>query len=116
MKCKKCGTDWGDGDVFSVCPLCGEAMQVMPVPRKDERSSPSFGEEQFEIEGSVLVRYCESWSPIAKTLCIPERVTVIGESAFQGRDDISSITVPHGATLYLHWNNAKPILLFCCKS
>lgn len=96
MKCKKCGTDWGDNDIFSVCPLCGEMLQVMSVPRKNECFSPPSGEEQFEIEDSVLVRYCENWSPIPKAVCIPENVAVIGECAFQGRDDISSITVPHG--------------------
>ena len=95
MKCNNCGADWGNSDSFSVCPLCGETLQETSAFCKNKHF-PSSPNKQFDIKNGVLVKYCESWSPVAKEVGVPEGVTVIGEGAFQGRDDICSVTVPQG--------------------
>ena len=51
---------------------------------------------EFEIEGSVLVRYYDTTG--ATNVVIPDSVTSIGDSAFEDCNNLKSITIPDSVT------------------
>lgn len=103
-KCYKCGGILAvdDKEDASVCPFCGKPFVVAKAIRNfGGKESPAATEEKyfykpdkdFVVERSVLVRY----NGFTKNeVRIPDGITVIGEAAFQGMNNIESIYIPDG--------------------
>ena len=106
-KCYKCGGFMAvDGsEDASVCPFCGKPFIVekaiqnfndtAPHDIDVEKASYDY-DSDFVVERSVLIRYN---GYTKKDVRIPDGITVIGESAFQGMNNIESVYIPDGAEL-----------------
>lgn len=103
-KCYKCGGFLAVDDTkdASVCPFCNEAFIVEKAiacfddtaPEDIGVSKPSYNyDSDFVVERSVLVRYN---GYTKRDIMIPDGITVIGESAFQGMNNIESVYIPDG--------------------
>jgi hypothetical protein len=106
-KCYKCGGFMAvDGsEDASVCPFCGKPFIVEKAIQNFNDTAPhDIGVEKasydydsdFVVERSVLIRYN---GYTKKDVRIPDGITVIGESAFQGMNNIESVYIPDGAEL-----------------
>lgn len=103
-KCYKCGGFLAvdDTEDASVCPLCNSPFIVAKAinsykeatPQDIGASKPSYNyDSDFVVERSVLVRYNGFTK---KEVWIPEGITVIGENAFQGMNNIEAVYIPDG--------------------
>lgn len=104
-KCYKCGgfLAVNDKEDASVCPYCGKPFIVeKAISSFGEKTPAAMGEEKysyshdsdFVVERSVLVRY----NGFTKNeVRIPDGITVIGEAAFQGMNNIETVYIPDGA-------------------
>ena len=106
-KCYKCGgfLAVNDAEDASVCPFCNnpfvvaEAIQCFLKSNGQgngtERAHDS-DESEFVVERSVLIRYN---GYTKKDIRIPEGITEIRESAFQGMNNIESVHLPESVEL-----------------
>ncbi|MCR5599979.1 MAG: leucine-rich repeat domain-containing protein [Ruminococcus sp.] len=101
-KCYKCGGFLAvdEKQDASVCPFCGKAfivekaiasfIETSPHNTGSNRSSDSF-DNSFVVERGMLIRYnCYT----NKDIRIPDGVSIIGEIAFQGMNNIESVYIP----------------------
>ncbi len=106
-KCYKCGGFLAvdDSQDASVCPLCNKPFIVEKAIKAYEASStgktgtkkPSFNRSSdFVVERSVLVRYN---GYMQNEVRIPDGITVIGDNAFQGMNNIESVYIPEGVEM-----------------
>ena len=106
-KCYKCGGFLAVDDTqeASVCPFCGKAFVVeKAVSSFNETAPDDIGtikpscndDSDFVVERSVLVRFN---GYTKKDISIPDGITVIGEAAFQGMNNIESVYIPEGVEL-----------------
>lgn len=106
-KCYKCGGFLAVDDTqdASLCPFCNEPFIVAkaiesfngstPQDTSIKKASRSY-DSDFVVERSVLVRY----NGFTKSdVSIPEGITVIGDTAFQGMNNIESVHIPEGVEL-----------------
>lgn len=103
-KCYKCGGFLAVDDTQDayVCPFCNKPFIVEKAidcfkgaePQNISVEKPAFfSDTDFVVERSVLIRYNDFTK---KDIMIPEGISVIGESAFQGMNNIESVHIPEG--------------------
>ena len=103
-KCYKCGGFLAVDDTqdASVCPFCNEPFIVEKAIRSyneispqdhDKKNLPHNFDSSFIVERSVLIRYNGYTN---KDIRIPDGISVIGEAAFQGMNNIESVYLPDG--------------------
>lgn len=103
-KCYKCGGILAvdDSKDAYVCPFCNEAFIVEKaiqcfneIITHDVRvNPPSYSyDSDFIVERSVLIRYNGFTN---KDVKIPDGISVIGEMAFQGMNNIETVYLPDG--------------------
>ncbi|SHM71940.1 leucine-rich repeat domain-containing protein [Ruminococcus flavefaciens] len=103
-KCYKCGGFLAVDETqdASVCPFCGKAFIVEKAIRSfndnaandiDMTKAPYTYDSDFVVERSVLVRYN---GYTKKEVRIPDGISVIGEAAFQGMNNIETVFIPKG--------------------
>lgn len=106
-KCYKCGGFLAVDDTLDalVCPFCGQAFVVAQAiqsfqetvqPEKSVKKSSFLYDNDFVVESDVLVHYN---GYTKQDIQIPEGITAIGETAFQGMNNIESVHIPEGVTL-----------------
>ena len=106
-KCYKCGGFLAVDDTqdASVCPFCNNPFIVekaissynSAVPRDTDAKKASYSyDSDFVVERSVLVRYNGYTQNDIK---IPDGISVIGETAFQGMNNINSVYIPDGVEM-----------------
>ena len=105
-KCYKCGgfLAVNDADDASVCPFCSQPFIVQEAIRSFQETGPQPAakpvreepDSDFVTERSVLVRYN---GYTQQDISIPEGITVIGEAAFQGMNNIETVRIPAGVEL-----------------
>lgn len=106
-KCYKCGGFLAVDNTqdASFCPFCKQPFVVEKAIRSFSETSPKdIGvkktaynyDSDFVVERSVLIRYN---GYTKKEVRIPDGITVIGESAFQGMNNIESVYIPDGVEL-----------------
>ncbi len=106
-RCYKCGGFLAvdDAQDASVCPFCNEAFVVkMAIESFNKTTSQETGvksfpynnDSDFVVERSVLIRYN---GYTKKDIRIPDGISVIGETAFQGMNNIESVYIPGGVEL-----------------
>ena len=106
-KCYKCGGFLAvdDAQDASVCPFCNEPFIVEKAIKSYNETAPKdIGRKKFQpnydssfiVERSVLVRYNGYTN---KEITIPEGITVIGDTAFQGMNNIEIVHIPKGVEL-----------------
>lgn len=101
-KCYKCGGFLAVDETqdASVCPFCGKAFIVekaiasfidaSPHNTGSNRSSDSY-DNNFVVERGILIRYNGYTN---KEIRIPDGISIIGEMAFQGMNNIESVYIP----------------------
>lgn len=106
-KCYKCGGFLAVDDTqdASVCPFCNKAFVVEKAiecfreaaPQDEEKKeAPDRSDSDFVVEHDVLVHYIG----YTKTdIRVPDGIRVIGETAFQGMNNIESVQIPEGVEL-----------------
>jgi hypothetical protein len=106
-KCYKCGGFLAVDETqdASICPFCNKAFVVQKAISSFKGSSAqdiinkktSYNyDSDFVVERSVLVRY----NGYTKSeIRIPDGISVIGEMAFQGMNNIESVYIPEGVEL-----------------
>lgn len=103
-KCYKCGGFLAvdESQDASVCPFCNKPFVVQKaIISFNETALPDVGikkpsynyDSDFIVERSVLVRYNGYTN---KDIRIPDGISVIGENAFQGMNNIETVYVPDG--------------------
>ena len=103
-KCYKCGGFLAvdDSKDAAFCPFCNQPFVVEKAIKSFKESSTQSVEvkkfsynydSDFVVERSILVRYN---GYTQKDVVIPEGITVIGETAFQGMNNIESVHIPEG--------------------
>lgn len=106
-KCYKCGGYLAVDNTqdASICPFCNKAFIVSKAissfteaepPTNGIEKTPCSFDSDFVVERSVLVRYN---GYTQKDVIIPEGISVIGETAFQGMNNIESVYIPEGVEL-----------------
>lgn len=106
-KCYKCGGFMAvdPSQDASVCPFCNKPFVVeKAINCFNETSSQDVSvkktsynyDADFVVERSVLVRYN---GYTASEVRIPDGISVIGEAAFQGMNNIESVYIPDGVEL-----------------
>lgn len=106
-KCYKCGGILAvdDKQDASVCPFCNKAFVIEKAincyngaePQNISMEIPAFFyDTDFVVERSVLVRYNNFTK---KDITIPEGISVIGENAFQGMNNLVSVHIPEGVEI-----------------
>lgn len=106
-KCYKCGGFLAVDNTkdASVCPFCNQAFIVeKAISSFSEAPAQDTGAKKFSydydsdfvVERSVLIRYN---GYTKNEVRIPDGITVIGESAFQGMSNIESVYIPEGVEL-----------------
>ena len=106
-KCYKCGGILAvdNAEDASVCPFCTKPFIVEKaiscfnetVSQETSVKQTSYNyDSDFIVERSVLVRYNGFTK---KDVSIPEGITVIGETAFQGMNNIESVYIPEGVEI-----------------
>lgn len=106
-KCYKCGGFLAvdDSQDASVCPFCNKPFIVEKAiasynqsPPQDAPQKPAayVHDDDFVVERSILVRYNNY---IKKDISIPEGISVIGENAFQGMNNIETVHIPDGVEM-----------------
>lgn len=106
-KCYKCGGFLAVDDTqdASICPFCNKPFIIEKAigcfngtSAQDinaEQSSDNY-DSDFVVERSVLIRYN---GYTKKDIRIPDGITVIGETAFQGMNNIETVYIPDGVEL-----------------
>lgn len=103
-KCYKCGGFLAvdETEDASVCPFCNKPFIVEKAISCFKETAANDGsviktsynyDSDFVVERSVLVRFN---GYTRKDIMIPEGITVIGENAFQGMNNIESVHIPKG--------------------
>jgi predicted RNA-binding Zn-ribbon protein involved in translation (DUF1610 family) len=106
-KCYKCGGFLAVDETqdASLCPFCGKPFIVgKAINCYNENSTKNFSvnntsgtyDSVFVVERSVLVRFN---GYTQKDITIPDGITVIGDTAFQGMNNIESVYIPDGIEL-----------------
>ena len=106
-KCYKCGGILAvdETEDAALCPFCNRSFIVSKAidcfnessPNEINIEKPSYNyDSDFVVERSVLIRYNGFTK---KDVRIPDGITVIGESAFQGMNNIETVYIPEGAEL-----------------
>lgn len=106
-KCYKCGGFLAVDDTkdASVCPFCNEAFIVdraikafheTALQNTSVKSSAYIYDSDFIVERSVLIRYN---GYTKKEVRIPDGISVIGETAFQGMNNIEQVYIPEGVEM-----------------
>ncbi len=106
-KCYKCGGFLAVDDTqdASICPFCNKAFIVQKAINSfngavahgiaAKKTSYNY-DSDFIVERSVLIRY----NGFTKSeIRIPDGISVIGEAAFQGMNNIESVFIPEGVEL-----------------
>jgi len=106
-KCYKCGGFLAVDDTLdaSFCPFCNQAFVVEKAincfkedkPENTGAIKTSYSyDSDFVVERSVLIRY----NGFTKNeVRIPDGITVIGEIAFQGMNNIETVYIPEGVEI-----------------
>ncbi len=103
-KCYKCGGFLAvdDREDASVCPFCGKAFIVekainsyngVSMQDNGENGSSFDIDNDFVADKNVLVRYN---GYTKRDITVPDGITVIGENAFQGMNNIESVYISRG--------------------
>ena len=106
-KCYKCGGILAvdDAEDASVCPFCKKPFVVgKAIEKYNETSHDDIGsiktsynyDSDFVVERSILIRYNGYTKSEVR---IPDGITVIGETAFQGMNNIGTVYIPEGVEL-----------------
>lgn len=106
-KCYNCGGFLAVDDTqdASICPFCQKAFVVEKAIKSFNETAPqNIGvrrtfhdyDSEFVVENNTLVRYNGFTQNEVK---IPEGITAIGETAFQGMSNIESVHIPEGVEL-----------------
>ena len=103
-KCYKCGGFLAvdETEDASVCPFCNKPFIVEKAIKAFREAAPENAAEvrtvynydsDYVVERSVLIRYN---GYTKKDISIPEGISVIGENAFQGMNNIETVALPEG--------------------
>ncbi len=106
-KCYKCGGFLAVDETqdASICPFCNKAFIVEKAIASFKQSAPDSADivkasynydSDFVVERSVLIRYNGYTN---KDIRIPDGISVIGEMAFQGMNNIESVFIPEGVEI-----------------
>ena len=106
-RCYKCGGFLAlDGtEDATVCPFCNKPIIVQKAIDNFDKSAPEDiavekapmdDDDDFVSERSILIRYN---GYTKRDVRIPDGITVIGENAFQGMNNIESVYIPEGVEI-----------------
>jgi hypothetical protein len=106
-KCYKCGgfLAVNNAEDAAVCPFCNQAIVVDKAVRcylesnpqdSAAKQTPADYDPDFVAEKGVLIRYN---GYMKKDVRIPAGITTIGDSAFQGMNNIETVHIPAGVKL-----------------
>ncbi|MBR4626870.1 MAG: leucine-rich repeat domain-containing protein [Ruminococcus sp.] len=106
-RCYKCGGYLAVDDTLdaSVCPFCNEPFVISMAISSFNGNAPQESgakavspvcDSDYVVERSVLIRYN---GYTKKEIKIPDGISVIGETAFQGMNNIESVYIPEGVEL-----------------